>query len=207
MRGFKAGIVIAAAFVTAALGFMSCSTDSAKLISITVTPVDPVSVVGTQFTAAGTFSDGMILNYTSEVTWSSSNTDVATVGSSGYATVVSPGVTTITATEPYNNFSSSSTLTIAQSMTVTIDPEVFSMVTGTSHQFTATGTYYLSSGATITQSLMSSPSLTWSSDSLIATVSQGLVTSGTTTGTVEIYATDLISNATGTAIVTITDTP
>lgn len=208
MRGFKAGIVIAAAFVTAALGFMSCSSDSAKLISITVTPVDPVSVVGTQFTATGTFSDGMILNYTSEVIWSSSNTDVATVGSSGYATVVSSGITTITATEPYNNFSSSSTLTIAQSMTVTIDPEVLSMVTGTSHQFTATGTYYLSSGATITQSLMSSPSLTWnSSDITVATVSQGLVTAGTTTGTVEIYATDLISNATGTAIVTITDTP
>jgi uncharacterized protein YjdB len=212
MKSFKAGIVIVA-LVTAALGLMSCSSNSAKLISITVTPVDPISVHGTvpqyQFTATGTFSDGKILNYTSEVIWSSSNPAVATVGTTaglaGYVTVLSAGTTTITAVEPNNNFTSSSTLTIAESMTVTIDPEVLSMATGTSHQFTATGTYYLLSGATITQSLMSSPSLTWSSsDPLIATVSQGLVTAGTTTGNVDIIATDLISSITGTATVTVT---
>jgi hypothetical protein len=77
---------------------MSCSTDSAKLISITVTPVDPVSVVGTQFTATGTFSDGMILNYTSEVIWSSSIPTLqrwATAGIAGYVTVLKEGTTTI----------------------------------------------------------------------------------------------------------------
>jgi uncharacterized protein YjdB len=198
--------------VTAALSFMGCPSNSAKLVSITITPVDPISVHGTvplyQFTATGTFSDGLILNYTSEVIWSSSDPTVATVGTTagtaGYVTVLTAGTTTITAVEPYNNFTSSSTLTIADSMTITIDPAVLSMATGTSHQFTATGTYLLS-GATITQSLMSSPSLTWSSsDPLIATVSQGLVTAGTTTGNVDIIATDLISSITGTASVTVT---
>ena len=208
MKSFKAGIVMVVALVTAALGFMSCSSNSAKLVSITVTPTDPVSVIGTQFTATGTFSDGLILNYTSEVIWSSSNPAVATVGTTagtaGYITVLTAGTTTITAVEPYNNFTSSSTLTIADSMTITIDPAVLSMATGTSHQFTATGIYLLS-GATITQSLMSSPSLTWSSsDPLIARVSQGLVTAGTTTGNVDIIATDLISSITGTASVTVT---
>lgn len=213
MKSFKFGTVMVVALVMAALGFMSCSSNSAKLISITVTPTDPVSVSGTvpqyQFTATGTFSDGKILNYTSAVIWSSSNPAVATIGTTaglaGYVTVLSAGTTTITAVEPYNNFSSSSVLTIATSMVITIEPPAPSMATGTSHQFTATGTYYLLSVATITQSLMSSPSLTWSSsDPLIATVSQGLVTAGTITGNVDIIATDLISSITGTASVTVT---
>jgi len=123
----------------------------------------------------------------------------------GYVTVLSVGTTTITAIEPYNKFSSSSVLNIADSMTIAIDPPVLPMATETSYQFTATGTYYLLSGATITQSLMSSPSLIWSStDILKATVSQGLVTAGTTTGDVDIIATDLISSITGTASVTVT---
>ena len=213
MKNFKTGIVIVVALVMAALGFMSCSSNSAKLISITVTPTDPISVYGTvrqyQFTATGTFSDGKILNYTSEVIWSSSNPTVATVGTTagltGYVTVLSAGTTTITAVEPFNNLSSSSALTIADSMTIAIDPAVLSMVTGTSHQFTATATYVLSGVTTTTQSLMSSPSLTWSStDIQIALVSQGLVTAGTTTGNVDIIATDLISSITGTASVTVT---
>lgn len=210
MKSFKAGIVMVMVLVTAALSFMGCPSNSAKLVSITITPVDPVSVHGAvplyQFTATGTFSDGLILNYTSEVIWSSSDPTVATVGTTagtaGYVTVLTAGTTTITAVEPYNNFTSSSTLTIADSMTITIDPADLSMATGTSHQFTATGIYLLP-GATITQSLMSSPSLTWSSsDPLIATVSQGLVTAGTT-GNVDIIATDLISSITGTASVTV----
>jgi uncharacterized protein YjdB len=210
MKSYKAGIVLAVTLVMAAAVFMSCSSNDGKLASITVTPIDPVSVNGTpatyQFTATGTFSDGMALNYTSEVIWSSSTPSVATIsmtpGSAGQVTVLSAGTTTITAIEPYNNLSSSSVLTIATSMTITIDPPVLSMATGTSHQFTATGLYLLSD-ATITQSLMSSPSLTWSSSNTgIALVSQGLVTA-VSPGGVDIIATDLISSVTGTANVTV----
>ncbi len=141
MKSFKAGIVMVVALVMAALGFMSCSSNSAKLVSITVTPTDPVYASGTQFTATGTFSDGLILNYTSEVIWSSSNPTVATVGmtagTAGYVTVLSAGITTITAVEPYNNFTSSSLLTIVTPSTITITPENPVMAEGTSYQFAA----------------------------------------------------------------------
>jgi hypothetical protein len=215
MKSFKAGIVMVVALVMAALGFMSCSSNSAKLVSITVTPTDPVYASGTQFTATGTFSDGLILNYTSEVIWSSSSPTVATVGmtagTAGYVTVLSEGTTTITAVEPYNNFTSSSRLTIVKPSTITITPENPVMAFGKSHQFAATATYaYLLSDTTTTtatQSLMSSPTLTWSSSNTLATVSRGLVTVGTTAGTTVISATDTIfSGVSGTTPLTITPT-
>ena len=213
MKSYKAGIVMVVALVMAILGFMSCSSNSAKLVSITITPVDPVSVHGAvplyQFTATGTFSDGLILNYTSEVIWSSSNPAVATVGTTagtaGYVTVLTAGTTTITAIEPYNNFTSSSVLNVAPPTAITITPEKPVMTTGNSYQFTAVGTY-LWSGATATQSLVSSsPSLTWkSTDIQIATVLNGLVTAGTTTGSVSITAEDVDSHVTGTATLLVT---
>jgi len=205
MKSFKAGIVMVVALVTAALGFMSCSSNSAKLVSITVMPTDPVLVSGTQFTATGTFSDGLILNYTSEVIWSSSDPTVATVGmtagTAGYVTVLKEGITTITAVEPYNNFTSSSLLTVVTPSTITITPESPVMAKGTSYQFAAIALW---SGGTGSQSLMSSPTLTWtSSDLSIATVSRGVVyTAGT--GTVNISARDTIfSSVSGTTQVTV----
>ena len=217
MKSFKAGIEIVVALVMAALGFMSCSSNSAKLVSITVTPTDPVYVSGAQFTATGTFSDGLILNYTSEVIWSSSNPAVATVGmtagTAGYVTVLSAGTTTITAIEPYNNFTSSSLLTIVTPSTITITPENPFMVKGRSYQFNAIATFVSPyTGATVTQSLLSSPSLTWNSlDASFATVFKGLVTSvattAVTTNSVNITASDLFSGVSVTGTTTLTVTP
>jgi len=217
MKSFNRGIVMMVALVIAALGFMGCHSNSTKLVSIKVTPVDPVKVSGIKFTATGTFSDGMVLNYTSEVIWSSSSPTVATVGTTvgtaGYVTVLSEGTTTITAREPYNNFISSSVLTVPSpsTITITITPENPVMQKRTSHPFDAIATY-LSSGITYTQSLMSSPTLTWSlsnpSDpSLATTVSRGLVTAGTITGSVDITATDVFfSSVSGTTSVYSTTT-
>jgi uncharacterized protein YjdB len=62
--------------------------------------VNPSVTVGAiqQFTATGTYSDGMSYAITAQITWSSSNTSVATVSTSGLATTVAAGSTTITAT-------------------------------------------------------------------------------------------------------------
>ena len=69
------------------------------LSSIAVTPASPsiVSGVTQQFAATGTYSDGSTQNLTSSVTWTSSNTAVATINTSGLATAVSAGNTTIQA--------------------------------------------------------------------------------------------------------------
>lgn len=210
MKSSKAGVVWAATFL-AALVFMSCSSNSAKLVSISVTPVNPAVVSGIQFTATGVFSDGLALNYTSEVVWSSSSPTVATVGmtsgTTGYVTVLSVGTTTITAVEPYNNFISASVLTVVTPSAITITPVNPHMAISTSHQFDAIASYVWS-GATVTQSLRSSPTLTWySSEPSIATVSRGVVYAAGT-GTVNIFATDTIfSGVSGTTLLTVTSIP
>jgi uncharacterized protein YjdB len=128
-----------------------------------------------------------------------------TVGTTGYVTIVTAGTgtTIITAREPYNNFTSSSLLTVVTPTIITITPEKPVMTKGTSYQFDAIATYVWS-GTTYTQSLMSSPSLTWhSSDISIATVIRGFVSAVTTTN-VNIFATDLRSGVSGTTPLTVT---
>jgi hypothetical protein len=53
------------------------------------------------------------------VTWTSSNTGVATVNATGLATAVGRGTTTITATDPFGN-SGSTTLTVRQLLTLAV---------------------------------------------------------------------------------------
>jgi uncharacterized repeat protein (TIGR01451 family) len=81
------------------------------LISIAVTPGNPTAETGAtqQFTALGTYAGNTTQNITSQVAWTSSNTSVATIDSSGLATIVGLGMTTVSATQ--NGVSGSTTLT------------------------------------------------------------------------------------------------
>ena len=69
------------------------------LTSITVTPTNHSILTGAsqQFTAIGTYSDDSTKNLTSQATWISSNTLVATINAGGLATGVTTGTTTISA--------------------------------------------------------------------------------------------------------------
>lgn len=71
-----------------------------SLVSITVGPPNPSVTLGgsQQFTATGNYSDGSTNLITSQVTWSSSMTSVASISSGGLATAATVGSTTITAT-------------------------------------------------------------------------------------------------------------
>ena len=70
---------------------------SPTLTSIAVTPVSPSILIGAsqQFTATGTYSDNSTQNLSNRVTWTSSNTGVATINTNGLATGGSAGTTTI----------------------------------------------------------------------------------------------------------------
>jgi len=104
------------------------------LVSITVTPTDPVAAVGTtvQFAALGTFSDSTTQDLTASVAWGSTNTSVATIsnagGSNGKATPASAGSTDIVATlqvtQPaQGSISGSTTLTVTDGVsTVNVLP-------------------------------------------------------------------------------------
>ena len=87
-------------------------TPSATLNSITVTPANPAIASGStqQFVATGTFSDNSTQNISSQVTWSSSNGGVATINSTGLATGVAGGSSTIKATQ--GSVNGSTTLTV-----------------------------------------------------------------------------------------------
>jgi hypothetical protein len=126
-----------------------------------------------QFTATGTYSNGTTQTLTSSVAWSSSTTGTATVNSSGLATGVAVGSTTIKATS--GSLSGTTALNVSATATlqsIAVTPATFTIASGTTQQLTATGTY--TNGTT--QNLTSSVAWT-SSASADATVSaSGLVT-------------------------------
>lgn len=115
-RSLSAMLLLAG--ITAVFG---CGNPSG-LDSVRVTPASQSLNVGqtVQFTATGTFGNAnhpSTQDITGAVTWSSTTPSVATVNSSGVATAVSPGTTTITAsTTAFNGpVSSSGILTVAGS--------------------------------------------------------------------------------------------
>ena len=69
------------------------------LVSISIAPTSATIPVGSQgrFTATGTYSDNSTANLTNLVTWSSSNTAIATVNTVGLVTGTGAGTATITA--------------------------------------------------------------------------------------------------------------
>jgi len=110
--------------ITAKLGDTSGSTSltitDEELISLSITPTNPFIALGieVQLTATGTYTDQSTQNVTASVTWSSSNTLVATIsnvsGHEGTAFGVSAGDVIITAT--LDNISSSTNLTGSSSV-------------------------------------------------------------------------------------------
>jgi trimeric autotransporter adhesin len=80
-------------------GTATLTVTNATLTSIAVSPSSTSIPVGTsqQFTATGTFSDNSQLPLLDQVTWASSNPNVATITSGGIANGLASGSTTISA--------------------------------------------------------------------------------------------------------------
>ena len=76
-------------------------TSTAALTSITIAPGSPSNLpvgVAQTFVASGTYSDGFTgRDISSQVTWTSSNKNVATVSATGLASCLAVGTTNITA--------------------------------------------------------------------------------------------------------------
>ena len=172
--GLAKGVGAGSSRIQAAMGSVTGSTvltvTAATLTSVSVTPANPaIRVAATQqFTATGTYSDASTQVITNSVTWSSSKTSVATVSGSGLATAVAAGSSTIQATS--GAVSGSTTLTVnatAPTLTsIAVTPANPSIQSGTTQQFTATGTYSDNSTKNITTTV------NWTSASTsIATIS------------------------------------
>jgi hypothetical protein len=216
MKILKSCILVVAT-ITVASGFMGCNKTSEKLAQVTITPANQIMAKSTtqQLTANGTFSNGMILNWTQVVSWSSSDTTVATVnntaGLNGIVTSsTNTGTTIITVFDVANNITGTTLLTVADPDSLQIIPTNPYMPINAAFQFSAIALF---SGGTVTQIVTNFA--TWSAltPGLVTIVNtsgilgNGMVTAGTVTGATIIQAIEPISGHTGTTTVTITSTP
>jgi hypothetical protein len=140
-----------------------------------------------QFNAVGTFEDGSPpADITESVAWNSSNTDVATIDSTGLATGKSAGTADITATkggvtsDPVTLTVTPSTITLKS---ITISSDCDSISIGETCPFSATGTYSDGSTADLTSAV------DWFSENeAIAIFNQPGIATGMSEGTVVVYA-------------------
>ena len=203
VSGLATGKNLGPVTITATFGAISGSVpatvDASNLKSIAVTPANPAIAQNTSepFSATGTFTDGSTHNLTAQVAWSSSNTAVATVGSSsGVAKGLTPGNSTIIATLGMINGSTVLEVSNATITSMSISPSGRTIAPATQLQFTGTGTFSDNS----TQVL--SRDATWASDNTaVATVGpMGLVTA-VASGTAHIGAT--FGGVSGSALLTV----
>lgn len=159
------------------------------LISIVVTPATPSIAVNTseQFFATGTYSDNSTQNITSQVTWASTNTGVATVSTTaptkGLVSAVSAGTTTISASLGSVTGSTQLTVTSATVTQITVSAASSTLTLGLSQQYTASGNF--SDGST--QDLTGVVQWHSSNSNVASTTVSGFVTARTL-GTVTISA-------------------
>jgi hypothetical protein len=153
---------------------------SKVLVSLTLAPANSTLPVGEtqRFSATGTFSDGSTQDLTDSATWSSSNESIAVVdgtGVRGFTVPISPGTTTITATQ--TGIAASTGLTVVPA-TVPISPTISSVtpaggVAGTQVSITGSGfgatqgTGYVLLGTAIGMVAI------WNDSQIVATVAPG----------------------------------
>ena len=194
---------------TAALTVTATVPPVGALTSITVNPAaQTVTSINetAQFMAIGYFSASPgALDMTSEVRWISSDSQVATISSTGLAKALSPGTTTITAAS--GGVVGTATMTVTSNAlphtltSITIIPSTqTAMALGEPAQFMAMGNY---TGTPATQDLTSQ--VTWStSDQAVATVNATGATIAQGTGSATITAAS--NGVVGTAVLTVTGT-
>ncbi len=186
--------------IASALLLQGCggSSGSNTVASITVTPsAASVNVKAQQQFSATAFNsaNNQVLGQT--FTWTSSDTNVATIAASGVATGVGAGTAKITAAAG-GITSPEATLTVtAVVASVTVTPNTSTIAVGGTQQLTATA--FDTNGKSVPATV------TWqNSSSAIATISASGLVTGVSPGTVMITAT---ANGVTSPVATVTVTP
>jgi trimeric autotransporter adhesin len=176
---------------------------STTLVSIRVNPADIFLPPGAskQYSAVGFFSDGTTQNLSSQVTWSSSNSNVATISASGSATGQSPGKVNIIA--KFGSVSGNTSLLITASglASLSVTPSNASVANKTAAQFTATGFFFDGSTQNLTNSVQWSSSnkaiaTIGATSGVLTTISPGQTSISATFGSVTGRTTVTVTNAT-----------
>jgi uncharacterized protein YjdB len=188
--GLATALTLGSVTISATSGSVTGSTtldvQAAVLSSIAIRPVKKkiAPLTSQQFQAIGTYTDGSTHNLTGLVSWTSSNTAVATIARSGRAKALTPGSTTITAT--LGSISGSSTLDVSNAtiVSISVTPSGRTIAPGTRLTFVATGLF-----SDRTRQVITTDS-TWASDNLaVAIVRGGSTATAVGAGTANISAT------------------
>ena len=185
-------ISLVALAVTVLLAVQGCGQFFPGGNTITALAVAPQNAsvqpgVTQQYTATATYGNNTTADVTSQVSWSTTPTNIATINSSGLLTAGALGTATVKAQSGSVIASTSVTVIQKQVTSVTISPltQTLSLSLGpTTVQFTATATYADGTTANVTSIA------TWSSlPSSVASISStGLATAGAI-GTASVTAT------------------
>ncbi|MBA3464842.1 MAG: Ig-like domain-containing protein [Deltaproteobacteria bacterium] len=205
-HGEDVGTVTITAELDGVTGTATLEVTTATLLSIEVFPFDPNMPRGTarNFTAEGTYTNGNVVDLTTAVTWTSTDSNIAFVSNSGLTkgrvTAANVGVATITATLDGVSGDTVVNVVVATLASISVEPATPSIALGTKQQFKAVGVYTDASTDDLTASV------TWdTSNPLVALISNGVSDKGLATskqvGSTTITATlGLIS---GTAVLTV----
>jgi len=165
-----------------------------SVIGVTVAPASLALAAGSSSKLIATVFPSNATN--TAVTWSSSNTGVATVDASGFVTAIAPGTANVTATMVDGAFTSTSLITVANvpCSGVSLSPTTISFAKGATTQLTAT----------ISPSNASNKNVSYStSNTAIATVNAtGLVTC-INVGTATITVTTVDGSFTASSVITV----
>jgi uncharacterized protein YjdB len=200
VSGLLPGIAVIIASVDGKQGSATVTVRAVPVASVSVTPSTASTIVGQSVTLTATPKDGAGNTLTGRVVgWTSSNTSIATVTSSGVVTGVGSGTATITASS--EGVSGSATVTVGgiPVASVTVSPSTSSLLVGQTTTLTAT----LKDG---NGNVLAGRAITWtSSASSVATVSATGVVTGVSGGAATITATS--EGKSGSATVTVTSPP
>lgn len=138
-----AGTTTITATFTGVSGSTLLTVTEPALQSIAVSPASPtlLSLSTTNCTATGAYSDGSTADLTSQVVWSSSRTDIATITAGGTVRTLTPGTATISATLAGVSGTTGVKVTGGTLAGITITPANPKLVKGTVGRITATGTF------------------------------------------------------------------
>lgn len=200
---------VLAAFKSAA---PSGSGGTPTLNSIQILPASPTLSMGQtlQLSAIGTFSDNSTQDLTNSATWGSSNSAAINISSSGLATAVSHGTSTITASS--GSVSGSTPMLVEGTLSsLQLTPASGAVSAGGTQQFTATGSFSDATTENLTSSVSWSSSntglATINASGLLTAVAAGSVTITATTGGLAGSTSFTVNQPIGVVSTPVTQTP
>ena len=197
VTGVKAGTATITATSEGKSGTAAVTVTGIPVGSVTVTPASKSLLVTQNFALSVTVKDSTGAVVTDRpVTWSSSNTSVATVSSAGVVTAVAPGSATITATSETKSGTSAVTVSPVPVSVVVIQPGQDTLLANATVQLTAVTEDSVGG-------VLAGRAVTWSTNNpSVATVSlSGLVSATSTAGKATITATS--EGKSGTSSITV----